>query len=145
MVCFIDTAPNLIYTLSLHDALPISQVGVTPGNADRGVDDGRDLAPDQFLGAHAVQVGVVDDGDLAGVEALGDVLRPAIYARDSHNAGWLARLPPGEQRNLHGRRLHRVPSCQSDNAPMAMLALRRVIELATERHHQSRGVPQGTT
>jgi hypothetical protein len=83
-----------------------AQVGVTPGNADRGVDHGRDLAPDQFLGAHAVQVGVVDNGDLAGVEALGDVLRPAIHARDSHNAGWLASLPPGEQRNLHGRRFH---------------------------------------
>jgi len=123
-----------------------AEVGVTPGDADRGVDHGRDLAPDKLLGAHPVQVGVVDDGDLAGAEALGDVLRPLVDARDSHDPGRLPSLTPVQQRKLHGRRLHRVPSCQSRNAPMAML-------VTTACHWCGdltspaivRGVPQGTT
>jgi len=37
------------------------------------------LPPDQILGADPVQVGMIDDGDLAGIEALGDVLRLTVY------------------------------------------------------------------
>src|SRR6266550_320584 len=63
----------------------------------------------------------IDHGDLAWAEALGDVLRPLVDARDSHDPGRLPSLTPVQQRKLHGRRLHRVPSCQSRNAPTAML------------------------
>ena len=64
-----------------------AEVGVTPGNADRDVDHGGDLPPDQLLGADPVQVGMIDNGDLAGIEPLGDVLRPAIHPGHSDDAG----------------------------------------------------------
>src|ERR1700683_4507495 len=65
---------------------------------------------------------MVDDGDLARIEPLADVLRPAVHARDGDNSGRLPGLA-AEHRWNHGRQLHRVPSCQSAQAPTVTLTL----------------------
>src|SRR5690606_41223083 len=43
---FRDTAPPEIYTLSLHDALPISRAAHAPQQARQGEGDGKDRAAD---------------------------------------------------------------------------------------------------
>jgi hypothetical protein len=82
-----------------------AEVRVPAGDAHRGVDDRRDLPPDQLLGADPVQVGMIDDGDLARIEPTGDDLRPAVHARDGDDAGWLP-SPTPEYRRYNGRQLH---------------------------------------
>ena len=44
----------------------------------RGVDDRGDLAADEGVGADPVDVDVVDDGDVAGAQPLGEVLRATV-------------------------------------------------------------------
>ena len=46
-----------------------------------------DLSPDEALGTHPVQVGVVDDRDLTGSQPLGQVLRPPVDANDTPDLG----------------------------------------------------------
>ena len=53
----------------------------------RGVDDGGDLAADERVGAHAVDVDVVDDGDVAGAQSLGQVLRAAVQPGGAGDSG----------------------------------------------------------
>src|SRR3712207_6846062 len=86
-VFFNDTATTEIYTLSLHDALPISEVG------ERCAAGGQRLLPapqgrDQLAGAVDVLlvVELVVDGDdrrvVAGGQALGD--RKSTRLNSSH-------------------------------------------------------------
>jgi hypothetical protein len=61
----------------LHEQLR-PEIGVTPADARRGVHDGGHLAPDQGLRAHPVQVGMIDNRDVAALEPLGEILGPSV-------------------------------------------------------------------
>ena len=63
------------------------EVGVAPADARRDVHDCGDAAAHERLGADPVQVDVVDDGDVAGLEALGEVLGPPVDANGAADAG----------------------------------------------------------
>ena len=60
-------------------------VGVATGERRRSVDDRRRSGPDQVLGRHPVDVGVVDHGDVTGAEPLHQFLRPAVGAGGAHD------------------------------------------------------------
>ena len=64
-----------------------TEVGIAAGDAGRGVDDGGDLAADERVGADPVDVDVVDDGDVAGAQPLGEVLRAAVQPDGAGDAG----------------------------------------------------------
>ena len=64
-----------------------AEVGIAAGDARRGVDDGGDPAADQRVGADPVDVDVVDDGDVAGAQPLGEVLRAAVEPDGAGDAG----------------------------------------------------------
>ena len=64
-----------------------TEVGVAPGDARRGVDHGGEPAGDQRLGADPVEVDVVDDGDVAGPQALGEVLGAPVHAGGTAQPG----------------------------------------------------------
>ena len=60
-----------------------TQVGVAPADRRPDVDDGPGAARHQGLGADAVEVDVVDDGDLARAQASGEVLGAPVDAHDA--------------------------------------------------------------
>src|SRR4051794_25048709 len=60
-----------------------AQVRVAPRHRADRVDDGADPGGDERLGADPVQVGVVDDRDLARLQPLGQVLGATVQARDT--------------------------------------------------------------
>ncbi len=60
-----------------------AEIGVPAADAGGRVDHGRHLQADQRLGADPVQVSVVDDGDLARLQAPGQVLGPVIKASEA--------------------------------------------------------------
>src|SRR3712207_7351818 len=57
MFFFNDTATTEIYTLSLHDALPILAVGGRPVVVDEGLDGNADLVVGQDAGAAEADAG----------------------------------------------------------------------------------------
>ena len=60
-----------------------AHIGIATGDRGRGIDHCRGPAGNQRFGADSIQVRVVDDGDLSGLEALGEVLGPPINAKRS--------------------------------------------------------------
>ncbi len=54
------------------------EIRITPGDRAARVDDRGHAAGNQPLGRDAVEVLVVDDGNLAGLQSLEELLRPAI-------------------------------------------------------------------
>ena len=57
-----------------------SQVRVPAADTRHSVHHGRHLAPDQRIRADPVQVIVIDDGNVAGLQALGQVLGAPVEA-----------------------------------------------------------------
>jgi len=55
----------------------------------RSVDHRSDVAGNQRLGSHPIKVDMVDDRDVARMEASAEVLRPAIEARMTDQPGRL--------------------------------------------------------
>ena len=84
-----------------------AEVRVAPAHADRRVHHGGHLPADQGVGGDPVQVGVVDDGDVAGAQPLGEVLRPAVQTRGSDHPGQFVGLATADIRDPYGRHLHR--------------------------------------
>src|SRR3712207_7027251 len=70
-LCFFflnDTAPTRIYTLSLHDALPIPDVQAFAAQVER-IDGVRSVAPPVDLGGGTWQLDASVPGDPAGATA----------------------------------------------------------------------------
>ena len=89
---------------------PGAEVGVPAGDRPGGVDDGRGTGGDQLVGRHAVQVGVVDHGDVAGREALDQNLGPQVHPGHADEAGRRIDLTPPDVRKLNGWHSHRSSS-----------------------------------
>ena len=81
------------------------EVRVAAGDARLGVDDGGRLGRDQRLGGDPVEVDVVDDRDVAGVEPAGQAGGAAVEARDAADAGQAGRAA------AQGGELHGIPCC----------------------------------
>ena len=62
-----------------------ADVGVAARERRRRVHHGGRGGPDEVLGRHPVDVGVVDDGDVPRAEPLDQVFRPAIGAGGAHD------------------------------------------------------------
>ena len=107
-------------------------VRVAPADARGRVHHRGDLAADQRVSADPVQVSVIDDGDIAGAEPLGQVLRPAVHP------GW-PRPPPAGHRawlrcfmgSLRNCAII-APSCQTSRAHGAtsLIGRTRSVQLA---------------
>ena len=69
-----------------------ADVGVAARERRRSVHHGRRGGPDEVLGRHPVDVGVVDDGDVPRAEPLDQVFRPAIGAGRAHDGASLVDL-----------------------------------------------------
>src|ERR1051326_5457634 len=63
--------------------------------------------PDERLGADPVQVGVVDDGDVARAQPLGEVLGALVYPRRRRDAGQADGPVPAEPGELAEGSCHR--------------------------------------
>ena len=63
------------------DELKRPWVRIAPRLGRGDVDDDADTGLDQLLGRDAVEVGVVDDGDVVRVQAPDELLRPLAEAR----------------------------------------------------------------
>ncbi len=73
-----------------------SRVRVPAGDRCPGVHNRSGMALDQPFRRHAVEVFVVDQGDLAGLETRDQVLRPAIDAGDAADPGAVPAAAPGQ-------------------------------------------------
>ena len=92
---FNDTATTEIYTLSLHDALPISQVGV---NMILGALTGKRLPIDQLEAFHSAQKLATDGEFDSAAKILDPVLRAnpkaqMEVAKAAHRADVVAGMP----------------------------------------------------
>ena len=72
---------------SLHAGASRCHKAHSAGDARCHVDDGGDPALDQRLGADPVEVDVVEDGDVAGLQPPGEVLGAAVEAGGAGHAG----------------------------------------------------------
>jgi hypothetical protein len=78
-----------------------SRVRIAPGRERRDVDHGAHAGRRQVLGGDAVEVRVVDHGEVAGLEALHEVLGPAVelggplYGRRARRLGLSAAAEEG--------------------------------------------------
>ena len=90
------------------------EVRVAPAGARDGVDDRDRLAGDQRLRGHLVDVQVLDDGDVAVLQPLGEVLGAGVHPGDAGEPRrqWLAGLSAQER---HSHRAH--PSTQPRGRP----------------------------
>jgi hypothetical protein len=84
-----------------------AHVRVAPADAHRGVDHRGDLVLDERLRADPVQVGVVDDGDVAGAQPLGEVLGALVHPRRRRDAGQADGPVPAEPGKLAEGSCHR--------------------------------------
>ena len=73
-----------------------SAVRIPPRDRRGGVDHGDDAGVDQAVRRDAVDVGVVDDRDIAGFEALREVLGALADPGSPHHAGPGAGSPPSD-------------------------------------------------
>ena len=64
-----------------------SEIRIPAGHRRHRVDHGADPGLDQGLGADPIQVAVVDDGDLARSEPLGEILRPSVEPHHAADLG----------------------------------------------------------
>jgi hypothetical protein len=88
------------------DQEPRAEVRVPAGARLGRVDDGGDLAGDELVRAHPVQVGVVDDRDVARAQPLHQLLGPLVHARHADDARRRVGLAPRHVREPHGWYLH---------------------------------------
>ena len=80
-----------------------TEVGVAPGDRGRRVDHGGGPARDERLGAHPVEVEVVDDRDVPGTEALGEVLGAPVDAGGTAQPRSGAAVSAGGKADGHNR------------------------------------------
>ena len=85
-----------------------TQVGVATRDRCRGVDDGRGPTGHEGLGAHLVDVLVVDHGDVALLEAFGEVLGAWVDA--NRPAGPVVGAAVSASRETDGHHAHRAMS-----------------------------------
>jgi hypothetical protein len=90
-----------------------AEVGIAAGDAGRGVDHRGDLAVDQRVRAHPVDVDVVDHGDVTGLQPLGQVLRAAVQPDGAGDSGPGVQCPAAPKgADAHGSMLSRCPDGQ---------------------------------
>jgi len=63
-----------------------TEIRIASGDRGRGIEDRGGLTLDERLGGYAVQVTVVDDGDVARAQALGERLGPGVHAHEAAGA-----------------------------------------------------------
>ena len=99
---------------ALHDA-DRAAVRIAPGDRRAGVHHRGDSRGDERLARDAVDVAVIDDGDLAASDALGEILRAPVDSRDSpHDLG--CGLHPAAQPH-RARTFSRSEAARSSSSP----------------------------
>ena len=101
-------------------------VRVAAGDRRRGVDHRADAGLDERLGRDPVEVGVVDDRDLAGREPLDEVLGPAVDPGHGRTTASTSRLDaPGHQRPRAPAARRRSSSLGVARGPLALSGVSR--------------------
>jgi hypothetical protein len=114
-----------------------AEVGVAARRAGRGVDHRGHPAGDQRVGAHPVDVDVVDDRDVPGAQPLGEVLGAAVQPHGAaHSGGRFRRPATAEGADAHG--LH-SPTEAAGSRPPTRIGDIPVTE--SVRHHEDDDTP----